>query len=172
MEWIHSEWGNAVYKKGFLAGKKEAIQRWLNHEQIELKGAALKKLLDPKLWLDRRKLLEMAEKLLAHFGDKEWNECATCTEETKTALRKLKLKPGAPQLKQILDALLWRDPEALPILASECYIEADTVEEPTAARTWYSHIENTTATTYEPDSELRESENVPMSQPCRLTNQR
>lgn len=163
MEWIHSEWGNAVYEKGFLAGKKEAIQRWLDHEQIELKGAALKKLLDPKLWLDRRELLEIAEKLHKHFGDQQWNDFAACTEETKAALKKLKLKPGAPQIKTILDAVSWRDPEALPIVASECYIETDTAEELAAARTWYSQIEDTTATTYEPDSELRDSENVPMS---------
>ena len=163
MEWIFNQWGKSVYEKAFLTGKKDAIQRWLDSEQIELKGAALKKLLDPKLWLDRRELLEMAQKLLAHFGDQQWNDFAACTEETKAALKKLKLKPGAPQLKQILDAVSWRDPEALPIVASECYIETDSAEELTAARTWYPHIEDTTATIYEPDSELRDTENVPMS---------
>jgi len=83
--------------------------------------------------------------------------------ETKAALKKLNLKTGAPQLKQILDAVSWRDPDALPIVASECYIEADTAEDLTAARTWYPHIEDTTPTIYEPDSELRDTENVPMS---------
>jgi type I restriction enzyme M protein len=163
MEWIHGQWGDAVYEKGFLTGKKDAIQRWLDHEQIELKGAALKKLLDPQLWLARRELLEIAEKLLAHFGDRTWNDFAACTEEVKAALRKLKLKPGAPQLKAILDAVSWRDPEALPIVASQGLARHATVAEASAARTWFSCIEDGTATLYEPDSELRDTENVPMN---------
>ena len=76
------------------------MQRWLDSEQIELTGANLKKLLDPKLWAARRELLVMAEKLLKHFGDETcdqiWNDFAACTEDVKTALKKLKLKPGAP----------------------------------------------------------------------------
>jgi hypothetical protein len=48
------------------------MQRWLDHEQIELTGANLKKLLDPKLWLARRELLEIAEKLHQQLGAKTW----------------------------------------------------------------------------------------------------
>lgn len=163
MEGIHSQWGEAIYEKGFLAGKKEAIQRWLDSEQIELKGAVLKKLLDPKLWLARRELLEMAEKLLAHFGDKEWNDFAACTEETKAALKKLKLKPGAPQIKQILDAVSWRDPEAAPLVVSQAELSITRDFDFEAARTWVSEIEDGTGTLYEADSELRDTENVPLT---------
>jgi type I restriction enzyme M protein len=166
MDWIFSQWGEDVYNnKDFLAGKKDAVQRWLDHEQIELTGANLKKLLDPKLWLARRELLEMAEKLLKHFGDQSWNDFAACTEDVKTALKKLKLKPGAPQLKQILDAVSWRDPEALPIVADELYLEIDTAEHRLSARTWYPVVEDGRATIYEPDSELRDTENIPLTYP-------
>jgi type I restriction enzyme M protein len=165
MEWIFSQWGEDVYKKDFLAGKKDAVQRWLDHEQIELKGAALKKLLDPKLWAARRELLEMAEKLLKHFGDQSWNDFAACAEDVKAALKKLKLKPGAPQLKQILDAVSWRDPEALPIVAAELYLEVDANFNFDTARTWYPLIGDSSATLYEPDSELRDTENIPLLYP-------
>jgi type I restriction enzyme M protein len=168
MEWIFSQWGDDVYKKDFLTGKKEAVQRWLDHEQIELTGANLKKLLDPKLWLARCELLEIAGKLQKHFGDKTcdqiWNDFTLFTEDVKAALKKLKLKPGAPQLKQILDAVSWRDPEAAPIVASELYLEIDTEEQRLAARTWYSVVEDGNATIYEPDSELRDTENIPLSE--------
>lgn len=166
MEWIFSQWGEDVYnKKDFLAGKKDAVQRWLDHEQIELTGANLKKLLDPKLWSARRELLEMAEKLLKHFGDQSWNDFAACTEDVKDALKKLKLKPGAPQLKQILDAVSWRDPEALPIVAAELYLDVDENFDFDTARTWYPLIEGSCATLYEPDSELRDTENIPLLYP-------
>ena len=167
MEWIFSQWGEDVYKKDFLTGKKETVQRWLDHEQIELTGANLKKLLDPKLWLARRELLEIAEKLQKHFGDKTcdqiWNDFTLFTEDVKDALKKLKLKPGAPQLKAILDAVSWRDPEAEPIVADELYLELDTDEQRLTARTWYPIVEDGRATIYEPDSELRDTENIPMN---------
>ncbi|MEI6606530.1 MAG: SAM-dependent DNA methyltransferase, partial [Verrucomicrobiota bacterium] len=90
MEWMFSQWGADVYKKDFFAGKKEKIQRWLDHEQFELTGANLKKLLDPKLWLARRELLEIAEKLQKHFGDETcdqiWNNFTLFTEDVKTVI--------------------------------------------------------------------------------------
>ena len=160
MEWMFSQWGADVYKKDILAGKKDAVQRWLDHEQIELTGANLKKLLDPKLWLARRELLEIAEKLHKQLGTKTWNDFSLFIEDVKTAIKKLKLKPGAPQLKTILDAVSWRDPEAAPIVASELYLEIDTDEQRLAARTWYPVVEDGRATIYEPDSELRDTENI------------
>ncbi len=120
MEWIFSQWGEDVYQKDFLVGKKDAIQRWLDHEHIELTGANLKKLLDPKLWAARRELLEIAGKLHQQLGEETWNDFTLFTEDVKAALRKLKLKPGAPQLKQILDAVSWRDPEAPPSSPPKC----------------------------------------------------
>lgn len=165
MEWIFAQWGEAVYQKDFLPGKKEAVQRWLESEQIELTSANLKKLLDPKLWLARLELLEMAQALLAHFGDKQWNDFPAFTEEVKTALKALKLKPGAPQLKQILDAVSWRDPEATPIVARELQVEVDTDFDFETARAWYSEIDGGTFITFEPDSELRDTENVPLTYP-------
>jgi len=163
MEWIFSQWGEDVYQKDFLTGKKETVQRWLDHEQIELTGANLKKLLDPKLWLARRELLEIAGKLHQQLGEKTWDDFTLFTEDVKAALKKLKLKPGAPQLKSILDAVSWRDPEAAPIVAKELYLEIDTEDQRLAARTWYPVVEDGSATIYEPDSELRDTENIPLT---------
>jgi type I restriction enzyme M protein len=165
MEWIYGEWGDAVYEKGFLAGKKDAIQRWLDHEQIELKAAALKKLLDPQLWLARRELLEAAETLREYFGECEWNDFARFTADVRAALKKLTLKVGPPQLKAILDAVSWRDPEAEPIVESQMLLEVDVDFDFETARTWYPRIEGSMATFYETDSELRDTENVPLLYP-------
>ncbi len=163
MEWIFSQWGEDVYQKDFLTGRKETVQRWLDSEQIELTGTNLKKLLDPKLWLARRELLEIAGKLHQQLGEETWNDFTLFTEDVRAALKKLKLKPGAPQLKQILDAVSWRDPEAAPIIASELYLEIDTEEQRLAARTWYPVVEDGSATIFEPDSELRDTENIPLT---------
>ena len=163
MEWIHSQWGDAVVEKDFLAGKKDAIQRWLDQEQIELKPANLKKLLDPKLWIARRELLKIAETLLDHFGDRQWNDFAAFTADVKAALKKS--KPEASQLKAILDAVSWRDPEAKPIVTGEAQLDVGADFDFDAARTWYPVIDGGTCTLYEPDSELRDTENIPLTYP-------
>ena len=69
MEWIYGQWGDSVYESGFLKGKKEALDDWLEAEDIELKTAAKKKLLDPEFWRARLELLQAAEKLHAAVGD-------------------------------------------------------------------------------------------------------
>ena len=182
MEWIFSQWGLDVYQKDFLPGKKDAVQRWLDGEQIEITSANLKKLLDPKLWLARRELLEMAEALLAHFGDRSWNDFTAFTEDVKAALKKLKLKPGAPQLKQILDAVSWRDPEAKKIIAGPSvfnynqYGNRGYLVDNTLARVFGHFTGEDTAFTHvrylpdegfslESDSELRDTENIPLTYP-------
>ena len=163
MEWISSQWGEDVYQKDFLTGKKEVVQRWLDHEQIELTGANLKKFLDPKLWLARRELLDIAGKPHKQLGEKSWDDFTLFTEDVKAGLRKIKPKPGAPQLKAILDAVSWRDSEAAPIAAKEIYLEIDCKEQRLAARNWYPVVEDGSATIYEPDSELRDTENIPLA---------
>ncbi len=49
MAWIWQQWDDKVYTKGFLTGKKEAVEHWLEKEQIELNPANKRKLLDPAL---------------------------------------------------------------------------------------------------------------------------
>ena len=61
--------------------------------------------------------MEIAGKLHQQLGEETWNDFTLFTEDVKAGLKKLKLKPGAPQLKAILDAVSWRDPEAAPIVA-------------------------------------------------------
>jgi type I restriction enzyme M protein len=111
----------------------------------------------------RQYLMEIAGKLHQQLGEKMWDDFSLFTEDVKAAIRKLKLKPGAPQLKAILDAVSWRDPEAAPIIASELYLEIDTQEQRLAARTWYPVVEDGSATIYEPDAELRDTENIPLT---------
>ncbi len=163
MEWIYSQWGEEVYGKSFLAGKKDAIQRWLDSEQIELKSAALKKLLDPKLWSARRELWEIAGKLHQQLGEKTWNDFTLCTEDVRTALKKRKLKASAPQLKAIFDAVSWRDPEAETIVSTLTTFELDLGTGPEDLRPFYSVIEGGKGITYEADSELRDTESIPLT---------
>jgi len=163
MEWIWQQWGAKVYEKGFLTTQKEAIEQWLEKEQIEITPANKKKLLDTATWTTRRDLLTAAEKLHQHLGEATSHDFNVFAEDTRKAVKKLKLDLKPADVKAILDAVSWRDPEAKPILAGETLLDITPDFDFDAARVFVSEIDGGTIYHYEPDSELRDTENVPMT---------
>lgn len=146
MEWIWQQWGGKVYEKGFLTTQKEAIEHWLEKEQIEITPANKKKLLDTATWTTRRDLLAAAEKLHQHLGEATSHDFNVFAEDTRKAVKKLKLDLKPADVKAILDAVSWRDPEAEPVFHSSFDIRNSSFP-------------------FEPDSELRDTENVPLTYP-------
>ena len=144
MEWMWQQWGEKVYEKGFLAAQKEALDHWLEKEQLDTSPANKKKLLDTATWLSRRTLLEAAGKLHQHLGEDTSDDFNAFSETTKTAAKKLKLDLKPADLKAILDAVSWRDPAAKPVLHSSFDIRNSSFP-------------------FEPDSELRDTENVSLT---------
>jgi type I restriction enzyme M protein len=163
MEWMWQQWGEKVYEKGFLATQKEAIDHWLEKEQLDTSPANKKKLLDIATWTSRRALLEAAGKLHKHLGEAISNDFNAFSETTKAAAKKLKLDLKPADLKAILDAASWRDPAAKPICHKEAQLSITPDFDFEAARVFVSEIEGDTCYHYEPDSELRDTENVPMT---------
>ncbi|MBE2285281.1 MAG: SAM-dependent DNA methyltransferase [Prosthecobacter sp.] len=163
MEWIWQQWGGKVYEKGFLTTQKEAIEHWLEKEQIEITPANKKKLLDTTTWTTRRDLLAAAEKLHQHLGEATSHDFNVFAEDTRKAVKKLKLDLKPADVKAILDAVSWRDPEAKPILAGETLLDITPDFDFDAARVFVPEIDGGTIYHYEPDSELRDTENVPMT---------
>jgi type I restriction enzyme M protein len=144
MQWIYQQWEDHVYATGFLNARKQkdSLDDWLEKEGIDRKAADKKRLLDRKFWETKRSILQAAEQLHQSIGVKVSNDFNLFQKDVKAALKKLKLKLGASELKAILEAVSWRDPDAEPILASGSRIDG---------------------AKYEPDSELRDTENVPLN---------
>lgn len=163
MEWIWQQWGSKVYEKGFLTTQKEAIEHWLEKEQIEITPANKKKLLDTTTWTTRRDLLASAEKLHQHLGEATSHDFNVFAEDTRKAVKKLKLDLKPADVKAILDAVSWRDPKAEPILINTVHLNVTEDFDFEEARVFVSHMDGSTCYNYEADSELRDTENVPMS---------
>jgi type I restriction enzyme M protein len=165
MEWMWQQWGAKVYDKGFLATQKETLEHWLEKEQLETSPANKKKLLDTGTWTARRDLMQAAEKLQEHLGEAISHDFNTFAEDTRKAIKTLKLdlKPG--DVKAILDAVSWRDPAAKPICNSVSQLELSPDCDWDELRCYSPHIDGGTCYHYEPDSELRDTENVPLTYP-------
>ncbi len=165
MEWIWQQWGAKVYEKGFLTTQKEAIEHWLEKVQIEITPANKKKLLDTATWTARRDLLAAAERLHSHLGEALSQDFAAFNELTKDAVKNLKLDLKPTDVKAIVDAVSWRDPGAKPIAISIRTLSISPGFDWKRARCYTSDVNIGMTYLYESDSELRDTENVPLTYP-------
>lgn len=171
MEWVYGKYGDEVYTD--LKSHTEAIEAHLEREEIALSPKNRKELLSPAVWQSQLTIMQTAEKLAAEIGGGEHLDFNVFEELVDSTAASLKMKLAAPERKQILNAVSWRDPRAAKVikklhklsgselkdLLAELKTTADKLQDygywPTAQASEY--IE------YEPDSELRDTENVPLA---------
>ncbi len=103
-----------------------------------------KKLLDPATWARDARLVAVAEALRVAVGDGEFADFNRFEEEVNAAIKSLRLTLSAPDRKAILDAVSWRDENAAPVVKK---------------------VHKSGRIDYEPDSELRDYEQIPLLEP-------
>jgi len=120
-----------------------------------------KKLLDPKTWERDDHLVEVATKLRALLGDTLFEDHNIFRDRVNATLKKAAIKLPAADLKQILKAVSWRVEAAPPVIAK--------VHKPGKAKVnplrglFEATVDGKAAIIeYEPDSELRDTEQVPL----------
>ena len=126
-----------------------------------------KKLLDAKTWERDGRLVDSATKLREALGDKLFEDHNIFRDRVDDALKKLEIKLSAADLKLILRAVIWRVETAPPVIAK--------VHKPGKAKAdplrGLFEIPATSErgaggegrlVEYEPDSDLRDTEQVPL----------
>jgi type I restriction enzyme M protein len=120
-----------------------------------------KKLLDPKTWERDGRLVETATALRKTLGDRLYEDYNVFSIRVEAALKQAGTKLAASDLKQIMRAVSWRVDTAPPVIAR--------VHKPGKAKADpLRGLFQTTAdgklaiVEYEPDSELRDTEQVPL----------
>jgi len=121
-----------------------------------------KKLLDPATWRRDAALVATAEKLRSSLGDKLYTDHNLFIEDIDAALAKLSLRPSpsTADLKQIVAAVSWREETAAPVIKK--------IHKPSAKPDPLNGLyetkvaDKTTIVEYEPDSELRDTEQIPL----------
>ena len=120
-----------------------------------------KKLLDAKTWERDGRLVDVATKLREVLGDNLFEDHNVFRDIIYAALKKANIKLAAADLKQILNAASWRVETAPPVIAK--------VNKPSKAKADPLHglyeatvDGKTTIVEYEPDSDLRDTEQVPL----------
>jgi type I restriction enzyme M protein len=176
---IHDQFGDALFDDfGSVRGK---LEKWLLEwgkpddngldEEVEA-GAAKpavpekkkKKLLDASTWERDGRLVETATKLQGEIGDGLFEDHNVFRERVTEAVERLGLKLSAAETKLLLRAVSWRVETATPVLA-KVHKHGKVAPDPLHGRYEQMVRGKRRVVEFEPDSELRDTEQVPLLEP-------
>lgn len=173
MEHIYAEQGDKVYEKGFLKKTSKDIFTWCEENDISLNAKAKTKLLDEKQWQKQLEVLEVATLLLAAIGDEEFDDFNAFKVKIDEVLKEKNLKLANSQKNAILNAVSWYDETAVKVVKKLVKMSAhelnnlldhlDSTEEQLPDYGYYPSEKAGEFITYEPNSDLRDAESVPLT---------
>lgn len=141
MEWAYKHFGEALYIN--LKDYKERIESYLVKNDIKLSPANKKKLFNSETWQTQLNWINDAKKLAEHFGDKQFDDYNEFVPMLEKAVKALKIKTDSKGINAILNAVSWKNEDAEKVIKK---------------------VEKDKTVLYEPDSDLRDTENVPLDQ--------
>ncbi len=174
MQWMYAEYSEACYAS--LADVEDEIRIHFKANFKELKEKQIKDLLDTKLWLTQKSIMDKAQALQAHIGSKQHDDMNAYDAAIKAAGVKL----DAKEKKQITSAVSWKNPDAEKVIkkihktGTANLTAMDGGNAGNAGRNslpYYGLFEvDGQIIEYKPDSDLRDHENVALD-PSRSVNE-
>ena len=154
MQWIYEEYGSdwsdlpKCKQYGVLKEHAEAIRKHVKKHSSELKEKHVKLLLKRETWLEQKTILLKARELQAAIGTDQHDDM----NQYDATFKATGIKLEAKEKKQITAAVTWKNPEATKVIKKIHKGKADPI---------YGLFKvDGQVLEYQPDSELRDYENV------------
>ena len=173
MQWIYQQWGEAVYAPGTLTENEKAILAWCEDNELDLNAKNRKKLLNIETWLKHQKQVAIAELLMAELGDDETSDYNQFKTQVDKTLKDQKIKLSAGDKNAILNAVSWYDSRSEKVIKKIVKFKLDKLDELLSHLDcsvddlpdygYYPTQQKNEFITYEPNSDLRDSESVPLN---------
>lgn len=177
MQWAYETYGEAIYTK---QGEYEKdILEWCEKNEINLSAANKKKLLKKDLWKKHQTLVQQATALLKSIGSEIYDDFNQFKDLVDAQQKKDKSKLSATEKKAILNAISWYDADAEKVIKGKTkltgnkleklldHLGCDTKQLPDFG--YYPCTDSINGVSknkeyiqYETESDLRDSENVPL----------
>jgi type I restriction enzyme M protein len=141
MEWVFEHCGEEVYSG--LEKHKERIESHLSKQDIKLKLSDKSNLLSQEFWLEQLGLMQKAEQLREKLGDGPFDDYNEFEPLVQKAVKDLKLEFSPKEWKTVLEAVRFKNEDAERVIKK---------------------IGKDGTVAYEADADLRDYENVPLSQ--------
>ncbi|WP_299692592.1 class I SAM-dependent DNA methyltransferase [uncultured Vibrio sp.] len=153
-----SEWTEDAY--GLLGHVETEVRALIKADFPELKEKQIKDLLDSKIWLFQKSLMEKAQQLQAEIGQSFGGKAHQSDDfnqfelTLKGAFKNTGIKLDAKEKKQFLDAVTWKNQEAEPVVKKALKEDAQPL---------YGAFEyKGKVVEFQQDGDLRDNENVPL----------
>ncbi|MEH6790474.1 type I restriction-modification system subunit M [Parasphingorhabdus sp.] len=172
MEHFYGEHGDSVYQTGWLKEHAKTIVQWCEDNEISLNTKNKTKLTSTRYWEKLRDLHDAGATLMAVIGTAQFRDFNLFKRDVDAAIKAAKLTLSATEKKAILNAVSWYDESAEIVLKKAIKLSGDKLdemlkhlgcEEADLADFGYYATGKGEFQTYEPSSELRDSESVPLA---------
>ena len=168
--WLYQTYGERVFAG--LDNEVPAIKEYLNENEIKMTDKKLAKLISVKAWEDRRTLQEATKALLKAIGTEVFMDYNIFSEKVASAAKDLELEVKGTALNAIARAMSVTDPEAAPVIKKEHKASSKDIEKlesvygirPEALGDYGYAQQGKVYVEYETDSDLRDSEKIPVKE--------
>jgi len=141
MQWMYEQFGDAVYTD--ISEYIADIESYLSKNEIKLKSANKRKLLSPEFWTAQLEILNTAHQLKNEIGTEQFDDFNTFKTVFADAIKECELRLDVKTKKLILNAISWKNEDAEAVIKK---------------------AKSDGTIIYEPDSDLRDTENVPLDE--------
>lgn len=172
MIWAFVEYGIDLYDN--LAKYEKDILDWCEKQDLNLNAKQSKALTSRQTWQKQLELLEVANHLMNAVGTDEYDDFNVFLAKVNNVIKGQKLKLSASEKNQILGAVSWYDATAEKVVKSVAKLSGEKLErllehldceEDQLADYGYYVTENASEyIEYESESDLRDTENVPLAE--------
>jgi type I restriction enzyme M protein len=172
MAWAYETYGNKVYAE--LAKHEKDILDWCEKQELNLNAKQSKALVSEDLWKKQLDLLNTATELMQVVGNDEYRDFNVFKEKVEDALKANKTKISAAEKNAILNAVSWFDAGAEKVLKGTVKLSGDKLkqllehldckENQLADYGYFATDRKGDYIEYETESDLRDSENVPLKE--------
>ncbi len=172
MVYAYETYGEKVYTE--IAKHEKELTDWTEKQELNLNTKQLKALCSETLWKKQLFLLENAQELLNHVGIDLYTDFNSFKDKVEEVIKIQKLKLGASEKNTILNAVSWYNAEAEKVVKGIAKLSGDKLDKV------LEHLECTEKElpnygycpttkkgeylTYETESDLRDTENVPLKE--------
>ncbi|MDH0970548.1 type I restriction-modification system subunit M [Acinetobacter johnsonii] len=161
MQSIYAQFGttwtdsNADQSYGDLSEVALEVRALVKAEYPELKEKDIKDVLDSKIWLFQKELMQKAQALQDHIGTAQSDDFNQFDDTLKQAFKATDIKLDTKEKKQFLDAITWKNPEAEPVISKA----VKGAENPLYGQFSY----NGKVVEFVQDGDLRDAENIALN---------
>lgn len=172
MEWAWEKWGEDIYSE--LKDHQKAIEAHLEAEELNLTTKHRSTLFDPDTWISQRRLMEAADQLMSEIGQELFMDFNIFRDKVNAAIKAIDLDLSTSEKNQLFNAVSWRDDRAAKVINKVHKLSGKKIDELMAELGcqreqlndygyWPGNAKGEYLE-YETDSDLRDTENVPLKE--------